>query len=135
MGIPGHTNFLIVDDVETITKTLESNLKELGFTGEIYLANSVREAKQCLKSYKIHMIVSDINMPNETGIDFLKFVRSKAAYKELPFVILTASNESDDVIACIESGASNYIIKPWTLSDLEEKITHAWEKQKKNSNS
>lgn len=134
MAIPGHINFLIVDDMDIITKTVESNLKELGFTGQFYLANSVSEAKKCLTQYSIHFIISDINMPGDSGIEFLKSTRSNAKHKNLPFVMLTTSSESKDVLNCIDMGASNYIIKPWTLSDLESKIKTAWEKHNKHLN-
>jgi response regulator of citrate/malate metabolism len=101
----------------------------LGFHGQIYISASVVEAKKCLDFYEIHFIISDRNMPEETGLDFLKYIRRHLKYRDTAFVMLTTANEMESVIEAIDEGADNYIIKPWTLKDLEDKIDSAWIKR------
>ena len=68
------------------------------------------------------MIVSDWNMPNMTGLELLKTVRADAKYKHLPFVMVTAEAEKENIIEAVKAGVSNYVVKPFTGQTLKEKL-------------
>ncbi len=74
----------------------------------------------------MQLIISDWNMPNCTGLEFLKKVRADARFGKLPFVMLTAEAEASQVKEALTSGATNYILKPFSADILKQKleITH-----------
>jgi two-component system chemotaxis response regulator CheY len=79
------------------------------------------------------LIVSDWNMPNMTGLEFLKTVRADPKFKHLPFLMVTAEAEKENIIEAVKAGVSNYIVKPFTgqaLKDKLEKIDQMLNKQK-----
>ena len=87
------------------------------------------EAEDGEKAYRvlqsqpdIEFIVSDWNMPNMTGLEFLKTVRADPKFKSLPFLMVTAEAEKENIIEAVKSGVSNYIVKPFTGATLKEKM-------------
>ena len=103
-------------------------LKKMGFSGTIHEAEKVSEASEIIQSHQIQFIISDWNLPDGTGFDFLKSVRSISNYQETPFLMVTTENGIKEVIDAIKEGASNYLIKPWEESSFIEKLLYAWEK-------
>lgn len=132
MIVPKFLRFLVVDDIDSVRVTVENNLRTLGFEGPIQSASNVGIAKQYLSQAPYDLIISDWNMPGESGLDLLKFVRGHPQLQNIPFIMLTTENEADKVLDAIECGASNYLIKPWTLTDLEQKIKTSWKKHQKS---
>lgn len=131
--ISSKTSFLLVDDYSSIRIMLKTQLKEFGFKGEIYEAENVDQAMQVLQEkqsseFPVQFIISDWNMPGQSGLDFLKMVRENESFISVPFLMLTTENEQDHVLDAIKSGASNYLIKPWSKKALSEKIAKCWEK-------
>jgi two-component system chemotaxis response regulator CheY len=61
-------------------------------------------------------------MPNMTGIEFLRAVRSDDRFKEIPFIMLTTEGKKQDVIEAVNAGVSNYIVKPFNPDTLYDKI-------------
>ena len=114
---------LVVDDFATMRKIVRNCLKQLGF-------DNVTEADDGVKAWdKLHsgeqkfgLIVSDWNMPNMMGIDLLKKVRSDDKYKAIPFLMVTAEAQKENVIEAAKAGVSNYIIKPFTPDQLQQKL-------------
>ena len=94
----GYNNFLEAEDGELGYKTLKDNPD-------------------------IEFIVSDWNMPNMTGIEFLKTVRADPKFKHLPFLMVTAEAEKENIIEAVKSGVSNYVVKPFTGQTLQEKMS------------
>lgn len=70
----------------------------------------------------IQLVISDWNMPVSSGLDLLKRVRTDNRFKELPFVMLTAESEQNQVIEAVLAGVSNYIVKPFSAQILKEKL-------------
>lgn len=113
---------LVVDDFPTMRRIVKTLLKQNGF-------NNFTEAEDGQEAYKIlqqhgdfEMIVSDWNMPNMTGLEFLKTVRADAKFKHLPFLMVTAEAEKENIIEAVKAGVSNYIVKPFTGQALKEKL-------------
>lgn len=120
------TRILVVDDMLTMRKIVCKSLKELGFS-QFTEAKDGGEAWETLQKLAgpetgINVIVSDWNMPNTTGLEFLKLVRADARFKAIPFLMVTAEAEKSQIVEAVKSGVSNYIVKPFTPGTLKEKL-------------
>ncbi len=112
---------LIVDDFATMRRILKNILKQLGFTN-ITEADDGTTALEELEKIKFDMIISDWNMPKMTGLDFLKTVRSKDEFKHIPFLMVTAEAQKQNVIEAVKAGVSNYVVKPFTAEQISDKL-------------
>jgi two-component system chemotaxis response regulator CheY len=72
---------------------------------------------------------ADWNMPNMTGLELLKAVRADAAVSAAPFLMVTVLSLQENVIAAVKAGVSNYIIKPFTVKVLGDKVAKIVEKK------
>jgi two-component system chemotaxis response regulator CheY len=113
--------FLIVDDFSTMRRIVRNLLKEMG-------ANNADEAEDGvvalgkLKGGGFDFVVSDINMPNMNGFELLAQIRADATLKNLPVLMVTAEAKKEDIVLAAQSGASGYIVKPFTKGTLEDKV-------------
>lgn len=119
---------LIVDDFPTMRRIIKNLLKEIGYTN-VDEAEDGKSALSKLKSEEFDFIISDWNMPNMTGIELLRSVRSDPSLKDKPFLMVTAEAEKENVIEAIKAGVDNYIVKPFTAATLKEKIDKIIEKR------
>jgi two-component system chemotaxis response regulator CheY len=118
---------LVVDDFSTMRRIVRNLLKELGYTNVDEAEDGVA-ALQKLKGGNFQFVVTDWNMPNMTGIDLLKAIRADATLKHLPVLMITAEAKKENIIEAAQSGASGYIVKPFTAGTLEEKLNKIFEK-------
>lgn len=119
--------FLVVDDFSTMRRIVRNLLKELGYTNVDEAEDGVA-ALQKLKGGNFQFVVTDWNMPNMTGIELLKAIRADATLKHLPVLMITAEAKKENIIEAAQSGASGYIVKPFTAGTLEEKMGKIFEK-------
>jgi two-component system, chemotaxis family, chemotaxis protein CheY len=112
---------LVVDDFSTMRRIVRNILRELEFK-DILEADDGSSAVEILKSQKVDLVVSDWNMPKMTGLDLLKFVRSNEPTKDLPFLMVTAEAQKENIVEAVKARVSNYIIKPFTAITLSEKL-------------
>lgn len=112
---------LIVDDFATMRRIMKNILKQIGFTN-IIEADDGTTALEELKKNSIDLIISDWNMPKMTGLDLLKSVRGSSEYKDIPFLMVTAEAQKQNVIDAVQAGVSNYVVKPFTAEAISEKI-------------
>ena len=122
--------FLIVDDFSTMRRIVRNLLKELGFTNVDEAEDGV-VALNKLKGSNFEFVVSDWNMPNMTGLELLKAIRADASLKHLPVLMVTAEAKKENIIEAAQSGASGYVVKPFTAATLEEKLNKIFEKMGK----
>jgi two-component system chemotaxis response regulator CheY len=117
------TRILVVDDMLTMRKLVGKVCKDIGFT-DITEAADGNLAWQALNaaSPPIGLIISDWNMPNCSGIDLLRKIRSDAKYGKLPFILVTAEAEQSQIIEAVKAGVSNYVVKPFTADVLKQKL-------------
>ncbi len=118
---------MVVDDFSTMRRIVKNLLKELGYQN-FEEADDGANALAKLKSGKYDFIVSDWNMPNMTGLDLLKAVRADDNLKAIPFLMVTAEAQQDNVIQAVQAGVSNYVVKPFTAATLKEKLDKIKEK-------
>jgi len=113
---------LVVDDFNTMRRIVKNILKQLGFenVGE---AENGQEALEVLKKEKFDFVITDWNMPIMTGLDLLKAIKADAALKDIPVMMVTAEAQQQNIVEAVKTGASNYIVKPFTAEVLEEKIS------------
>ena len=126
MGIED-TKFLVVDDFSTMRRIVRNLLKELGYTNVDEAEDGV-VALQKIKGGGFQFIITDWNMPNMTGIELLKAVRADAGFNRLPILMITAEAKKENIIAAAQSGASGYIVKPFTAGTLNDKLVKIFEK-------
>lgn len=126
------TFFLIVDDFQTSRRIVKNALADIGFLNSVEAADGVEAYQILVEKSKtdtpIEFIVSDWNMPNMLGIDFLKKVRSEKEFKDLPFILITVESEPTQILEAGEAGVTDYITKPFTTETLKEKLEGAYKK-------
>ena len=121
MSNPADLKFLIVDDFSTMRRIVRGLLKEMG-CDKAEEAEDGAVALAALKAQKFDFVVCDINMPNMNGFDFLKAVRADESLKHIPVLMVTAEARKEDIVLAAQTGASGYIVKPFTKATLEEKV-------------
>ena len=112
---------LVVDDFASMRRIVKNVLKQMGFT-KIIEADDGSVALQVLKKEEIGLVLCDWNMPRMTGIDLLKAVKSDEDLKDIPFLMVTAEGQKDNVVEAVQAGVSNYIMKPFTAEAMEERV-------------
>jgi two-component system chemotaxis response regulator CheY len=121
MPIDTTIKVLVVDDFATMRRIVKGVLRQLGFSN-IIEAEDGNAALNELKKEKIGLIVSDWNMPNMTGLDLLKAVRGDGNLKSIPFIMVTAEGQKENVIEAVKAGVTNYVVKPFTPETFGEKL-------------
>jgi two-component system chemotaxis response regulator CheY len=129
-------NILVAeDDIET-RNSLVSDLKWLGF-------NSIIEAEDGVQALgffnnppdgivKFDIIISDMVMPNASGLELILNIRSIDIKKTIPFLMLTSKSDKDTIIQCVKAGVTSYLLKPWSKQSLSEKIAFCISKIKES---
>jgi len=112
---------LIVDDFATMRRILKNILKQIGFTN-ISEADDGKSALNMLKKQKFDLVLCDWNMPEMPGIELLKQVRADDGLKDMPFVMVTAEAQKENILAAVQAGVSNYVVKPFTAETISEKL-------------
>jgi len=112
---------LVVDDFATMRRILKNILKQIGFT-KISEADDGKSALNMLKKQKFDLLLCDWNMPGMSGLELLNEVRSDNELKDTPFVMVTAEAQKDNILAAVQAGVSNYVVKPFTAETISEKL-------------
>jgi len=112
---------LVVDNFAAMRRILKGVLKQVGFKN-IIEAEDGTVAINTLRQEKIGLILADRNMPKMNGMDLLKAVRSDESLKNIPFIMVTAEGEKENILEAVQAGVSNYIIKPFAPETVREKV-------------
>ena len=115
------TKILIVDDFSTMRRIIRNILKQLGFENVDEAENGV-EAYDMLNGGDFEFVITDWNMPVMNGLELLKKIRTDPAVKDIPVLMVTAEAEKEKVVAAIQAGVNNYVVKPFTAAVLKEKM-------------
>lgn len=121
MGYDPNMRVLIVDDFSTMRRIVKNILRQLGFNN-VTEADDGTTAWETLNREKIDFIVSDWNMPQMTGIELLRKVRASEEFAHLPFLMVTAEAQQENILEAVQAKVSNYIVKPFTAETMKQKI-------------
>jgi two-component system, NtrC family, response regulator PilR len=115
------SRILVVDDEESIREFLEIMLKKEGY--EVTTAEDGAKAKEILTKKTFDMVISDMQMPNLTGIELLRHVRE--SYPDLVFMIITAFGTTETAVEAMKLGAYDYLTKPFKIDEVRLNIANA----------
>lgn len=113
---------LIVDDVASARRIIKKQLENLGYS-DIMEADSGETAISLLSKEPCSLILSDWSMPKLGGLELLKQLRSKEALKNLPFIMITSTAGSEQIVESAKAGVTDFIVKPFSTDTLEKKIS------------
>jgi len=114
-----HT-ILVADDEEKIRKVIKINLKN---KYRVILAQNGSEAIEYLKNEAIHLVLTDLRMPEQSGLDLLQYVRQH--HKHIPVIIVTAFGSVENAVQAMKMGAYDYILKPIKIAELQPLLEKA----------
>ena len=112
--------FLVVDDSITMRRIITNALQRIGYTDVVEATNGTEALERLDQS--IGCIITDWNMPNMSGVEFARAVRGTLVGASIPMLMVTTRAAREDIVAAIDAGVNNYILKPFTPSVLKEKI-------------
>lgn len=113
---------LIVDDTEPMRKMIKDSLRMMGVHNVLMAENGEEALKRLHAHTEVGLVISDWSMPKMDGLTLLKHVRNHAEFKSLPFMMVTAETERSFVSNAVKAGVSQFIIKPFTYKDLQQRV-------------
>jgi len=114
--------FLVVDDSATMRRIVINSLQRIGYK-DVAEAGDGQEALDRFDP-SIGFVITDWNMPNMSGIDFVRALRERPDGGNVPVLMVTTRSIKEDILAAVQAGANNYVVKPFTPQVLKEKIDH-----------
>lgn len=120
---------LVAEDVRSSRHALVSMLKKQGFT-RIYEAENGRQALEILETCSIDLVLLDIMMPEADGMAVLTAMKADTKLRFVPAIMVTALDDMDSAVSCIEMGAEDYLIKPFNPVMLKARIAACLEKKR-----
>lgn len=121
MPVAANIETLIVEDQRSVRALVRESLAAIGIR-RVTEAENGMEALSILSIHSKHLIISDLNMPELDGIGLLRAVRNAPATAKTAFIMLTSRADGSLVQEAIKLGVNNYIVKPFTIEGLRQKI-------------
>lgn len=121
-GIHTDTPILIVDDYKTMLRIIRNLLRQIGFEVVDEACDGV-DALGKLHDHAFRLVISDWYMEPMDGLALLREVRADARLRSLPFIMITAEGNSENVVAAKRAGVNDYIVKPFNAETLRTKLT------------
>ena len=112
---------MVVDDSASLRQVVAIALRGAGY--DVVEGSDGKDALTKLDGRKIHLIVSDVNMPNMDGISFVKAVKANPNYKFTPVVMLTTENQEGKMMEGKAAGAKAWIVKPFKPPELLDAVS------------
>jgi CheY-like chemotaxis protein len=125
---PETMSILVVDDMKSMRLTMRKMLQNLKIGKTLRFAENGKEGLEILHSARCDIAIIDWNMPVMNGIEMLETIRNDKALRDLPVIMVTAEAERDIVSEVAETEIDGYLLKPLTLSSLDNKIKFVVEK-------
>lgn len=107
---------LVVDDSSSVRQVVGITLKGAGY--DVIEASDGKDALTKLNGQKVHLIISDVNMPNMDGISFVKEVKKLAAYRFTPIIMLTTESQEAKKLEGQAAGAKAWVVKPFQPAQM-----------------
>lgn len=115
--------FLVVDDATFTRDLIKKTLRNVFPGCEVFDSPSVRKAQFMLRQQAVDVILSDWEMPEVSGEEFLKWIRADETLAKTPFIIVSSRGEREFVAKAIQAGVNDYLGKPFTPDDLLQKVS------------
>lgn len=112
---------LIIDDSATVRKFASISLTMQGF--QVVTANDGMDALEKLPMQNIDLVITDLNMPNMDGFEFIKTLRENPQYNELPIIILSSLSDEVNKAKGLELGVNAYLVKPFSLERIQYEVS------------
>ncbi|MBT4290238.1 MAG: response regulator [Deltaproteobacteria bacterium] len=126
MNIDKNIKILLVDDALAIRMVAQKILQKLGYAN-VTLAENGMKALEKIKTEPYNLVIADWQMPEMTGIDLIIEMRKDDNLKDIPFILVTADDDHDNMVLAIKAGISNMMKKPYQANVLEAKINRVFE--------
>jgi two-component system, chemotaxis family, chemotaxis protein CheY len=114
---------LLVDDLGSMRRMERTLLCSLGIK-RIREAADGQEALHSLRSQRADLVIADWTMPQMGGLELLRALRSEAALKDIPFLLVSSAATKEQVLEAVRAGVDDYIVKPLSAGVLERKLQH-----------
>jgi two-component system chemotaxis response regulator CheY len=113
---------MVVDDSRAIRMILSRTLGELGY--EVCQAPNGKEALSLIdrENGSVSLVLVDWNMPEMNGLEFIRHLRADACYSSVPLMMVTTETEVPQMVAALEAGANEYLMKPFTRDMIADKL-------------
>jgi two-component system KDP operon response regulator KdpE len=115
--MPEARHILVVDDEPQITRVLRTTLSTHGY--ELRVANDGDAALDVMKDWTPDLVITDLSMPNMTGIELCRKIRTRS---QIPIIVLSVKGEERTKIEALDSGADDYITKPFSMNELLARV-------------
>lgn len=125
---PAEAALLVVDDIEDNRYTLTRRLSREGYTNLTTAANG-REALDLLQGKPIDLVLLDIMMPDMSGYEVLERLKADPNLRHIPIIMISAVDEIESVIRCVELGAEDYLSKPFNPTLLRARVGASLERK------
>ena len=123
---------LVIEDEPDIRKTLEYNLSREGY--KVESCGSIEEANTFLENPSYSIIILDLMLPDGSGLDLCRQIKSNSTTQEIPILILTAKDDEVDKVVGFELGADDYVTKPFSVRELILRVKAILKRNTKTSN-
>jgi two-component system chemotaxis response regulator CheY len=112
---------LVVDDFATMRRIVKNVLKQIGLKNIVEAEDGTGALKK-MKEDKFDLVMCDWNMPEMPGIELLGKMKADNELKDIPFIMVTAEAQKENILEAVKAGVSNYVVKPFTAETIEEKL-------------
>jgi len=112
---------LVVDDSSTVRKFVSLSLTMQGF--KVITACDGMEALEKLPTEKVDLVITDLNMPNMDGYEFIRTLREGDLYKELPVIILSSLSDQASKELGLKAGAHSFLVKPFSIEKVQYEVS------------
>src|SRR5579864_2179825 len=113
-------NILVVDDEPQITRVLKTTLSSQGYG--VRTASDGDEAVQLMKEWPTDLVITDLRMPNMSGLDLCRHVRARS---RVPIIVLSVKGEERTKVEALDAGADDYVTKPFGVNELLARVRAA----------
>ena len=113
---------MVVDDSRAMRMILSRALQGFGY--QVTQATNGKDALEQIHrdGSQVGLLLVDWNMPEMNGLDFVKNLRAEPRFGAVPIIMVTTETEADQMMAALEAGANEYVIKPFTNETIEDKL-------------
>jgi len=114
--------FLVVDDSVTMRRIVANSLKAIGYESFVEAGDGREALSKLSADDSINFVITDWNMPEVSGLELVKSIRSTDKFAKLPILMVTTRGLKEDIMEALQARVNNYIVKPFTPQILREKI-------------